>query len=112
MSTKDLNAERIRLLVNELYETERELAELMRASKYDKKKTELKKLLVHTVDPNEKGQHVVIVDGLKAIAFQREGSITLDKQKAKELLHPNTFNALKKIGKASVVLKEIKVSDE
>ena len=109
---QDLNADRIRELVQDFFDGEKALKALKKELKLKSHKDELKKLLVHTVEPNDKGQHVVVVDGLKAQVFMRAGSVTIDKKKAKELLHPNTFNAIKKVGKDSTVLDTIREIEE
>jgi len=109
---RDLNEERIRVLVNDIYEGENELELHKKELKLKSKKEELKKLIAETVEPNDKGQHLVIVDGLKALVFNRKGRTTFDSKKAKELLHPNTFRAITNIGKPQVVLDTISVVKE
>lgn len=109
---RDSNIERISELVNDIYEGELELEEYKRELKLKSKKEELKKLITSTVEPDNTGQHIVIVDGLRAIVFKRSGQRRLNMKKAKELLHPNTLAAIMKIGKAALVLGEIEMVKE
>ena len=104
---RDVNEDRIRTLVNDIYEGELELQEFKKELNLEAAKDELKKLLVATVEPNKAGHHLVMVDGLKANVFARAGRRTVNMKKAKELLHPNTFNAIFGTGKGTLVLDTI-----
>jgi hypothetical protein len=101
----DTNQEQIRKLMNEIYEGECEINQLAFEYQLDKKRSELKKLLVATVEPNNDGQHVIVIDRIRAIGYVQHGHEVIDHEKAKKLLHPNTLKAILKTTKDKVLLR-------
>lgn len=97
--------ERIKELVNNIFEAEKEIEQIKYEYELEKSRDELKQLLMESTEPNEKGQHLVIVDGLQAMAYVNKGYRILNTEKARRLLHPNTFNAITKVTKESKQLR-------
>ena len=81
-------------LVKTISMAKRAIKDIKEAYGGDELEKRLKKILYEMVAPDENGHHAVIVDGVKAKVFMRNGRMKIDMDAAKRLLHPNTFRTI------------------
>lgn len=102
--TKATNTDRINELVRAIHIVESEIKRLEKVSELENHRNELKVLMVET------NQNLVVVDGIEASVIECKGKLKVDEEKARKLLHQNTFRAIFTEGKPypRLVVKEAK----
>jgi hypothetical protein len=84
----------VRELVEHISKAKRAIKDIQEAYNLKESESRLKKMLREMVAPDDKGHHSVLVDGVKAKVFMRNGYLKANHEAAKRLLHPNTYNAI------------------
>lgn len=101
----DRVGQEVRELVEHISKAKRAIKDIQEAYGVKDAEARLKQLLKEMVAPDDKGHHAVLVDGVKAKVFMRNGRIKADQDAAKRLLHPNTYNAIFSRGEPYAVLE-------